>query len=254
MSQSQIVVGEGQIAFAHAQALAKAANCPHATGITLPCGQCPSCNMFDAGSHTDTFYVTKTNANTIGVGDVRSQIVEPMATKPFGHAYKVFIVDKADTITPAAQSALLKTIEDPAPYGFFLFIAPHTHNFLPTILSRCQVHKLPMHKPHNNTMQAIATSIANQQGLGVLGALALYSKIEAFKEKREDLLEFLDILYNEYGTQLAAEAQAGSVNSHHLHCAACITNTKRILLQNGNTQLALELLLIELCGKEPHLK
>ena len=248
MAHAQILIGDGDVVRSHAHVLAKGVNC--LAKAATPCGTCTSCKLFEAGNHPDTFYVTKTK-QSIGVDDVREQIVAPMSTKPFSHNYKVFIVDKAETLTPAAQSALLKTIEEPAPYGFFLFLAPHAHNFLPTILSRCHLHKLGGESAlPDPELQALAQEIADSaHGLDVLGAFQLYRKFEPFKESKEVLQELLDLIYHAFGRKISGSAKAGQQPKQEwLNATSAITHAKNVLSQNGNTQLAIELMLVDMRG------
>jgi len=258
VSHARILVGSPASTNAYATVLAKGANCLNAVNNDEPCEQCISCKLFNSGNHPDTFYVTKSKLTGIGVDDVRSQIVEPMGTKPFGYKYKVFIIDKSETLTPAAQSALLKTIEEPAPYGFFLFLAPHSHNFLPTILSRCHLHKVRDNTntshTHNPELATLANEIVNAKYTDILDALTFYKKIEPYKDSKENLQELLDLIYHAYGRKIAAVTETGQPPAEWLNAAIAITNTKKVLSQNGNTQLALELLLIELFGKGQHLQ
>jgi len=255
VSHAQILVGEPGNVRALAKKIAKGINCINAgvqgSNMEEPCGQCISCRVFETGNHPDTFYVKKTKQNSIGVDDVREQIIQPMSTKPFGYKYKVFIIDKAETLTPAAQSALLKTIEEPAPYGFFLFTAPHTHNFLPTILSRCHLRKTYGKVDQNPQLQAAAKEIVDAvDNLDITEAFALYRKFEPFKESKEALLEFLDSIYYAYGEKISNISRAGQIPPERwLNAISAITHTKNVLSQNGNTQLAIELMLAKLSGK-----
>ena len=251
MGHAIIVVGEGAIA--HANVLAKGKNCLVSNAPSNPCGNCQSCKVFDSGNHPDTFCVTKTKASGIGVDDVRDQIISPMSTKPFSYNFKVFIIDKAETLTPAAQSALLKTIEEPAPYGFFLFAAPHIHNFLPTILSRCHLYKVggTMVMPPNTELADLAKEIAETvQNCDTMGAFQLYRKFESYKDSKERLQELLDLIYHAYGAKITAIIGTGqSPPEAWLNATAVITKTKTALSQNGNTQLAIELMLAKLAEK-----
>jgi len=246
ISQAQIIVGEAGAIRTLASRLAKGVNCLNTEGED-PCGHCISCKVFEAGNHPDTFYVKKTKAASIGVDDVRDQVVAPMSTKPFGYKYKVFIIDKADTLTHAAQSALLKTIEEPAPYGVFLFLAPSEHSFLPTILSRCSLRKVQGTNTFaNSEMQALANEIAdNAHTWDVVDAFKQYKKFEPFKESKETLQEALDTIYNAYGTKIAATGGQAPPQSW-LDATSAIVKTKQVLAQNGNTQLAIELLMAKL--------
>ena len=246
MAHAQVLIGDEDAVLSRAYFLAKAANC--LTHESTPCGICASCKLFDANNHPDVFFVSKSKQTGIGVDDVRDQIITPMSTKPFAHRYKIFIINKADTLTHAAQSALLKTIEEPAPYGLFLFLAPHVHNFLPTVLSRCYIHKLGAgkHDNHNPELEALATEMADAK-FDVLGAFKHYRKFEPYKESKETLQKLLDLIYHAYGKKI-------SINKHQprqewLNAISAISRTKNILSQNGNMQLALELMLIQMSSQ-----
>ena len=105
------------------------------------CGICKSCRIFESRNHPDIFYVSP-GGKSIGVDDIRDHVIKNMETKPYLYRYKVFIIDYAHTITPQAQNALLKTIEEPADYGVFLLLSVGTGSFLPTVLSRSIAYKL----------------------------------------------------------------------------------------------------------------
>ena len=123
-----------------ARSLAKALECEG--GISgNSCGGCKSCRVFESGNHPDVFYVSP-QGKSIGVDDIRDLVIKNMQTKPYQYRYKVFIIDSAHTMTVQAQNALLKTIEEPAPYGVFLLLSEGLGFFLPTVLSRCIVYKL----------------------------------------------------------------------------------------------------------------
>jgi len=218
----------------HAYAFAKSINC-EAGNAGRFCGVCLSCRTFDNGNHPDTFFVRGTKQSGIGVEDIREQLIMPMATEPFKYKYKVFITETP--ITPQAQNALLKTIEEPAPYGVFLFLAENTGGFLPTILSRCVVKKFRGHAPDQSAAFApLAAEIATAaQNATIPAAFALYKKIEPiYKENKEHLTQFLDALYIHCGQK------------RNFAATEAIINTKKILAQNGNVQLAIELMSLKM--------
>jgi len=237
---AQILVGDGDKVRALAHTIAKGINCLNSSKQENPCDKCISCRVFESNNHPDTFYVKKTKQSSIGVDDVREQIAHPMSTKPIGYKYKVFIIDKAETLTPAAQSALLKTIEEPAPYGVFLFLAPNQHNFLPTILSRCHLRKVQGETSQNTDLKALAEEIADTaHDFDLLEAFRTYKKFEPYKDSKETLLEILDLLYRAYGEKITASLNPPD---QWLNAILAITHTKNILSQNGNIQLAIELM------------
>ena len=118
-----------------AQAFASALQCEK-KGVE-PCGTCHSCKQAGSRNHPDIIYVTHEKPNTIGVDDIRVQVNQDMAVKPYSSPYKIYIVDEAEKMNVQAQNALLKTIEEPPAYGLILLLTTNADAFLPTILSRC---------------------------------------------------------------------------------------------------------------------
>ena len=104
---------------------------------TAPCMECHSCKQAASHNHPDIIYVRHEKPNTIGVDDIRVQINQDIAVKPYSSPYKIYIVDEAEKMNVQAQNALLKTIEEPPAYGVILLLTTNADAFLPTILSRC---------------------------------------------------------------------------------------------------------------------
>ena len=104
-----------------------------------PCGQCHSCKQALSGNQPDIIKVTHEKPNTIGVDDVRGQINNDMGIKPYSSPYKIYIMNEAEKMTPQAQNALLKTLEEPPAYGVILILTTNVDALLPTIVSRCVV-------------------------------------------------------------------------------------------------------------------
>lgn len=123
-----------------ASAFAKTLQCEK--GGMFSCDECISCKTFESGNNTDVIYVKPSKSKSISVDDIREQIGKNIELKPYKNRYKIFIVEKADTMTVQAQNSLLKTIEEPPSYGIFLLLSDNYNNFLPTILSRCVIFKL----------------------------------------------------------------------------------------------------------------
>ena len=233
------------------RAFAKARNCQASdtTSLGVACGECLSCRVFESGNHPDIFFVAGTKATGIGVDDVRDQIVSRMTTQPFKYGYKIFVVDRSETLTPAAQNALLKTIEEPAPYGVFLFLAEHVHTLLPTLLSRCVLVKLgETAKTTDADTQALAEEIAaNIINMDTLAAMQLYRQVEQYKESRESAVNFLDMLYLSYAKKITHAANIGeNIPKIWYDSINAIQHTKQVLSQNGNFQLAMEIMLLKL--------
>lgn len=102
-----------------------------------PCMQCHACKQMMSGNHPDVIRVTHEKPGSIGVDDIRMQINDTIYIKPYSSSYKIYLVDEAEKMTPQAQNALLKTIEEPPVYVVIMLMTTNQELFLPTILSRC---------------------------------------------------------------------------------------------------------------------
>lgn len=102
-----------------------------------PCLQCSSCKKAMNRNHPDIIYVAHEKPNSIGIEDIREQLIGDVAIKPYTGPYKIYIVDEAEKMTVQAQNALLKTIEEPPSYAVILLLVNNGGSLLPTIASRC---------------------------------------------------------------------------------------------------------------------
>ena len=101
-----------------------------------PCGQCKSCRMIEHNSHPDVQWITtKDNAKAFSVDNLRKLSVDAVIMPNEG-SKKVYILADCDNMSPLAQNALLKLIEEPPEHDYFIFTATSKAVFLPTIISR----------------------------------------------------------------------------------------------------------------------
>ena len=104
-----------------------------------PCQECHSCKQALSGNQPDIIRVTHEKPNSIGVDDIRAQVNNDVAIKPYSSPYKVYIINDAEKMTAQAQNAILKTLEEPPEYAVILLLTTNLNSLLPTILSRCVV-------------------------------------------------------------------------------------------------------------------
>lgn len=62
-----------------------------------------------------------------------------LSRKPYQKPVKIALIPAADCLTLPAQHALLKTLEEPPANSILMLLAPHAHNLLETIVSRCRL-------------------------------------------------------------------------------------------------------------------
>ena len=104
-----------------------------------PCQQCHSCKQALSDNQPDIIRVTHEKPNTISVDDIRAQINNDVAIKPYSSPRKIYIVNEAEKMTVQAQNAILKTLEEPPEYAVLILLTTNVNALLPTILSRCVV-------------------------------------------------------------------------------------------------------------------
>ena len=109
---------------------------------TDPCMECDSCKRALSKNHPDIITITHEKPNSIGIEDIRIQLIDDVSIKPYTGPYKIYILNEAEKLTLQAQNALLKTIEEPPAYAVILLLTENAEILLPTIRSRCVMLKL----------------------------------------------------------------------------------------------------------------
>lgn len=101
-----------------------------------PCGNCRSCKNAAAHIHPDIIYAEHSGKlGGFSVETIRN-ICSDAYIRPNNSERKIYIFTDADNITVQAQNSLLKLIEEPPSYAYFIFTASYKNVFLETILSR----------------------------------------------------------------------------------------------------------------------
>lgn len=120
-------------------AMAAALNCTVAPGIG--CGACNVCDRIVRRRHPDVHHVVP-EGPLIPVDVIRDSVLVEASRSPFEGRHKVFIIEEAERMNDAAQSALLKTLEEPQPDTVFVLISDEEDEILETIRSRCRLFRL----------------------------------------------------------------------------------------------------------------
>ncbi|MDO8584300.1 MAG: DNA polymerase III subunit gamma/tau [bacterium] len=168
-----------------ARVLAKALNCEK-TNKGEPCNQCPSCEAMNAGRSLDVIELDA--ATHTGVDTVREAIIEHVRFAPTQGKRKVYILDEVHMFSSSSWNALLKTLEEPPAYAFFILATTEWHKVPATIISRCQRFEFKRIAP--DVMTARLTWLAEQEHLTIdPSVLALIvSRADGFVRDAETLL------------------------------------------------------------------
>lgn len=118
-----------------ADTFAMALQCEDESSVE-PCMECHACKQAITKNQPDIITLTHEKPNTIGVEDVRLQIVTDVYVRPYSSRWKIYIVNDAEKMSVQAQNALLKTLEEPPEYVVILLLTSNISELLPTIISR----------------------------------------------------------------------------------------------------------------------
>ncbi len=103
-----------------------------------PCGCCNGCHHSERGTHPDVLYVEHSGKlGGFSVETARAIIADAFIKPNNNSGRKIYIFADCRNLDPRTQNTLLKLIEEPPDYAFFIFTAESKAEFLPTIISRC---------------------------------------------------------------------------------------------------------------------
>lgn len=157
-----------------------------------PCGHCRSCQLAAGGNHPDIRWIApEEEGKAIRIDAIRELIGQSALTAQ-ARGLRVFVVDPADAMNPAAANALLKTLEEPPPSSCLLLVSSRPHRLPQTILSRCQ--RLLFRNPEPEIARrwlaqhaAEVTEAALETALALAGGAPLTAL--AFLQEQEQELE-----------------------------------------------------------------
>jgi DNA polymerase III subunit delta' len=100
------------------------------------CGQCPACNRIARGMFGDVLMIGPGESGSIKIEQIRDAI-DRTIYRPFEGKRRVTVINDADALVPAAQNALLKTLEEPPSSSVFILVTSRPDALLSTVRSRC---------------------------------------------------------------------------------------------------------------------
>lgn len=119
------------------------ANCLVCRGQGKPCGTCTDCVKAQGKGHPDILETDgkKGKSNTFSVDAVR-EIRDNAFVVPNESDKKIYILKNGQNMNEQAQNAILKILEEPPSYVFFVIVTTSKSTMLETVLSRVQVFSL----------------------------------------------------------------------------------------------------------------
>ena len=107
-----------------------------ATGAPDP-GDARRRAMIDPSPHPDLVWIAPPGAQHL-VDEVRESVIRAASLRPAEGEHRAFVIEEAEGLRDESQNALLKTLEEPAPFAHLILVCSEPELLTGTILSRCQ--------------------------------------------------------------------------------------------------------------------
>jgi len=243
------------------------------------CGECDACLQVLSGNHQGLTWVDPDGAS-VKVAQMRSaQGADRLRSA--GGQLQVFVVSRAERLTPEAGNAILKWVEEPGPDRLFLLMTAALQGVLPTLRSRCMTLRLAA-APTTGTADMLASKFGQERFVQACAAMveltasALARRLDAWQVvgrtvvklrlTGEEALQFVDawmaLLGDVLQVMFHGQARTGLCEltdlqklTHGIRAeqvaelALLLAEQRRRLLSHVNVQASFEAMLIGIAGK-----
>lgn len=152
---------------------------------------------FDRDKLSDLL-VIEPEKNSITIDKIRD-ISKFVSTKPFESNNKVVLIKQADLMRTEASNALLKNLEEPKPFVYFILLTDNKNKLLKTIISRCQVINYLSEKENEEFDYTIVLDILDKSmGQNLLTMLDSKEYLSDFQKDTDVLFDFLMEFYSSF--------------------------------------------------------
>jgi DNA polymerase III subunit gamma/tau len=124
--------------------------------------EAPSAKAISAGTSLDVVEMDAASNNS--VDDIR-ELRENVALAPMQGGKRVYILDEAHMLTPAAWNAFLKTLEEPPAHVVFVLATTEAHKVPATIIDRC--HRFDFQRPSLEQIAGVLRRVAVEEGIEI---------------------------------------------------------------------------------------
>ena len=177
-----------------------------------PCGMCRACRKAAKGAHPDAVRTAPPpDKQEINVEQIRALRADAYI-RPNEGRRKVYVIDPADAMNPAAQNALLKVLEEGPAYAAFLLCAGQPGLLLDTVRSRCELLALPPEEvgPDPDVREQAEELAGLLLHADELAAAQALTELELSKPKSDQLSALLGEVEHQVSRQLAQCPRRGA--------------------------------------------
>ena len=160
--------------------------CADLSAEGAPCGRCPGCTQYAAGTHPDFFRVEPAEDSSVIKVDQVRELAEKLSLSSHHGGFKVALLMPADAMNINAANSLLKTLEEPSDNTVLLLVSARPAQLPATIRSRCQLLRVEI-PARDVALHWLTGQVPDEQKEMYL-QLAHGAPLEALRQAQDDLI------------------------------------------------------------------
>lgn len=187
----------------------------------------------------DVHILDSTEKNSIGIEEIKD-FQKEMMYKPFEEEKQIGIIKEAEKLTPQAQNALLKTLEDSPDTSIYILFVDNERNLLPTIRSRGKI-------VYSKFRKEIETDDSIKDILNI-DLLKQFETVEEYSKTKEKSLLLISSIEEVFKNKLELDIKNGNIDSSKktLSSLKLLQESREKISANCNRRLTLEAMFIHL--------
>ena len=259
-----------------AKAFAKYVLCPYKYSNNQKCVNCTQCENIDKNIFSEIKIISPEKDSLWIKKEQLLELQEEFMTKSLLASKKIYIITDATKLNTSSANSILKFLEEPADNIIAILLADNIHQLLDTIVSRCQIISLVNKKQKDNILESLLSvkldnleeikntiiNYVNELEKNKTEMILFNKKYfhNNIKEKNELIAAFeIMILYYKDAINFKLNRKTEvieNINNILLtntiqklnNKIKVITNLKKNIYVNANTNLLMDKLVIELGG------
>lgn len=256
---------------------AKSLLCPYKYLNNEKCVNCTQCKNIDKNLYTELKII---NPDGMWIKKEQTDLLQKdFSTKSIQSDKRVYIINEAEKLNVSSANSLLKFIEEPSDGIVAILVTSNVYNVISTIRSRCQIIRLKKNKEkekehlinklnytleqYNEKKNLILNFILNVEKKKNDAIIDINSTWNDYNSTRDDYINsfdmiidyYIDVINNKIGRSLVYydENDINDIFDKYtinqiIKKINIVKNRKNDIISNGNLNLIMDRLIIELSG------
>lgn len=256
---------------------AKSLLCPYKYLNNEKCVYCTQCENIDKNLYTELKII---NPDGMWIKKEQTDLLQKdFSTKSIQSDKRVYIINEAEKLNVSSANSLLKFIEEPSDGIVAILVTSNVYNVISTIRSRCQIIRLKKNKEkekehlinklnytleqYNEKKNLILNFILNVEKKKNDAIIDINSTWNDYNSTRDDYINsfdmivdyYIDVINNKIGRSLVYydENDINDIFDKYtinqiIKKINIVKNRKNDIISNGNLNLIMDRLIIELSG------